>query len=340
MSAIPSSIPPGLPQEMTVMAIPVPGGPDVLAPEKRHLPVAQKGEILIKVEAAGVNRPDVMQRMGLYPAPKGASDLPGLEVAGTVVDRGPGAERFNIGDQVTALVAGGGYAEYCKVDERHALPVPSGLSIVEAAALPETFFTVWSNVFDRVGLKARERFLVHGGTSGIGTTAIQLAKAFGAEVFTTVGSEDKRQAVLKLGADHAINYNTQDFVEEIGRITGGAGIHVTLDMVGGDYVEKNWQVAAIEGRICQIANLNGVATEVNFNRLMMKRLIHTGSTLRPRDNDFKAAIAATLEAHVWPLIANGTIRPVMDSTFPLDRAADAHRRMESSGHIGKIVLTV
>ncbi|MFN4126309.1 NAD(P)H-quinone oxidoreductase [Pannonibacter indicus] len=340
MSAIPSSIPPGLPQEMTVMAIPVPGGPDVLAPEKRHLPVAQKGEILIKVEAAGVNRPDVMQRMGLYPAPKGASDLPGLEVAGTVVDRGPGAGRFNIGDQVTALVAGGGYAEYCKVDERHALPVPSGLSIVEAAALPETFFTVWSNVFDRVGLKAGERFLVHGGTSGIGTTAIQLAKAFGAEVFTTVGSEDKRQAVLKLGADHAINYNTQDFVEEIGRITGGAGIHVILDMVGGDYVEKNWQVAAVEGRICQIANLNGVATEVNFNRLMMKRLIHTGSTLRPRDNDFKAAIAAALEAHVWPLIANGTIRPVMDSTFPLDRAADAHRRMESSGHIGKIVLTV
>ncbi len=329
-----------LPEKMTVMAISAPGGPDVLAAEERYLPVPLGDEILIKVEAAGVNRPDVLQRMGAYPPPKDASDLPGLEVSGTVVSMGSEAGIHALGDRVTALVPGGGYAEYCKVHQSHALAVPDGLSMVEAAALPETLFTVWSNVFDRVGLKAGERFLVHGGTSGIGTTAIQLAKAFGAEVFTTVGSDEKVEAVKAIGADHAINYNKVDFVEAYLEATGKEGIHVILDMVGGDYVEKNWKVAAVEGRICQIATLNGVATEVNFSRLMMKRLIHTGSTLRPRDTAFKAAIATALKEQVWPLLSSGRIKPVMDSTFPLLKAADAHRRMESSGHIGKIVLTV
>ncbi|WP_417667678.1 NAD(P)H-quinone oxidoreductase [Roseibium sp.] len=329
-----------LPEKMLAIAIPAPGGPDVLAPEQRHLPVPLGEEILIKVEAAGVNRPDVLQRMGAYPPPKGASDLPGLEVSGTVVSKGVSAGTYEIGDKVTALAPGGGYAQYCKVHQSHALPIPDGLSMVEAAALPETFFTVWTNVFDRVGLKAGERFLVHGGTSGIGTTAIQLAKAFGAEVFTTVGSDEKLEAVKAIGADHAVNYNKTEFVKAFLEETSGEGIHVILDMVGGDYVEKNWKVAAVEGRICQIANLNGVAEEVNFSRLMVKRLTHTGSTLRPRDDTFKGAIAACLKEKVWPLLSSGKIKPVMDSTFPLEKAADAHRRMEGSSHIGKIVLTV
>ncbi|MBD8876844.1 NAD(P)H-quinone oxidoreductase [Roseibium polysiphoniae] len=329
-----------LPEKMLAIAITAPGGPDVLAAEERHVPVPLGEEILIKVEAAGVNRPDVLQRMGAYPPPKDASDLPGLEVSGTVVSKGIDAKSYEIGEKVTALVAGGGYAQYCKVHESHALPIPEGMSMIEAAAIPETFFTVWSNVFDRVGLKAGERFLVHGGTSGIGTTAIQLAKAFGAEVFTTVGSEEKAEAVRALGADHVVNYNKVDFVSAFLEATAKEGIHVILDMVGGDYVEKNWKVAAVEGRICQIATLNGFAEDVNFSRLMMKRLTHTGSTLRPRDTAFKAAIAAALKEKVWPLLSSGKIRPVMDSTFPLEQAADAHRRMESSGHIGKIVLTV
>jgi NADPH2:quinone reductase len=329
-----------LPAKMTAMAISEPGGPEVLVPQERPLPEPAEGEILIKVEAAGVNRPDVQQRKGAYPPPKGASDLPGLEVAGTVVARGEGAVMHELGDRVTALAPGGGYAQYCKVPEAHALAVPKGLSMLQAAALPETFFTVWSNVFDRVGLKPGERFLVHGGTSGIGTTAIQLAKAFGSEVFTTVGSDEKAEAVRALGADHVINYKTEDFVEVIKDLTGGDGVHVILDMVGGDYVEKNWIVAAVEGRICQIATLGGVSEKLNFGRLMMKRLTHTGSTLRPRDNAFKAAIARNLEEKVWPLIEAGKIGPVMDSTFPLLEAADAHRRMESSGHIGKIMLEV
>ncbi|MEJ8473067.1 NAD(P)H-quinone oxidoreductase [Roseibium algae] len=329
-----------LPEKMTAIAISAPGGPDVLSAEQRYVPVPLGSEILIKVEAAGVNRPDVLQRMGAYPAPKGASDLPGLEVSGTVVSKGTDASMHAVGDKVTALAPGGGYAEYCKVEQGHALPIPDGLSMIEAAALPETFFTVWSNVFDRVGLTAGERFLVHGGTSGIGTTAIQLAKAFGAEVFTTVGSDEKLAAVNALGADHAVNYNKTDFVEAFLVATGKEGIHVILDMVGGDYVEKNWKVAAVEGRICQIATLNGFAEDVNFSRLMMKRLTHTGSTLRPRDNAFKSAIADALRQKVWPLLSTGKLKPVMDSTFPLCQAADAHRRMESSGHIGKIVLTV
>jgi len=329
-----------LPESMTVVAISDPGGPEVLTPETRPIPELGPGEILIRVAAAGVNRPDVLQRKGAYPPPKGASDLPGLEVAGEVVALGEGATRHALGTRVAALAPGGGYAEYCKVHEGHALPVPQGLTMIEAAALPETFFTVWTNVFDRCGLKEGERFLVHGGTSGIGTTAIQLAKAFGAEVFTTVGSGDKAEAVRQLGADHVINYREAAFEKVILEITGGEGVDVILDMVGGDYVERNWKAAAVEGRICQIATLNGVAENVNFSRLMVKRLTHTGSTLRPRSDGFKTAIADSLRDKVWPLIDSGKIRPVMDSTFPLRDAADAHRRMESSGHIGKIVLTV
>lgn len=329
-----------LPEKMTCVEISASGGPDVLAVAERYRPIPLGEEVLIKVAAAGVNRPDVMQRMGLYPAPEGASHLPGLEVSGTIVEAGTSAKRYKVGDQVTALVAGGGYAEYCKVHEGHVLPVPKGFSLIEAAAVPETFFTVWSNVFDRVGLQKGERFLVHGGTSGIGTTSIQLAKAFGAEVFTTVGSEAKAEAVRALGADHVVNYNEEDFVQAFLAITEKKGIDVILDMVGGDYVEKNWKVAAVEGRICQIATLNGISEDVNFARLMMKRLTHTGSTLRPRDDAFKTRIAEALEAKVWPLLEAGTVKPIIDSTFPLSEAAEAHRRMESSGHIGKIVLTV
>ncbi|WP_417709735.1 NAD(P)H-quinone oxidoreductase [Roseibium aggregatum] len=329
-----------LPDRMTAVAISEPGEPDVLRAEERSIPDLGQGEILIKVAAAGVNRPDVLQRKGAYPPPKGASDLPGLEVSGEVVALGEGATRHKIGDKVMALTPGGGYATYCKAPEGHALPVPKGLSMVEAAAVPETFFTVWTNVFDRCGLKSGERFLVHGGTSGIGTTAIQLAKAFGAEVFTTVGSAEKVEAVRKLGADHAINYREEEFEKVILEITGGEGVNVILDMVGGDYVERNWKAAAVEGRICQIATLNGIAENVNFSRLMVKRLTHTGSTLRPRSDAFKTAIAESLKEKVLPLLESGKVAPVMDSTYPLAEAAEAHRRMEGSGHIGKIVLTV
>ena len=326
------------PRMMTAIGIVSPGGPDVLTAQQRPVPAAGAGEVLIKVAAAGVNRPDVLQRRGHYPPPPGAPDIPGLEVSGTIVALGSQVDGVAVGDPVCALVPGGGYAEYVTAHMGSVLPVPDGVSMIEAAALPETFFTVWTNVFDRVGLRAGERFLVHGGTSGIGTTAIQLAKAFGAEVFTTVGSKAKADAARALGADHVINYNEQDFVQRILEITDKDGVHVILDMVGGDYVERNWKVAAVEGRICQIATLNGLAENVNFSRLMVKRLVHTGSTLRPRDNAFKAAIAAGLKSKVWPLIASGQVRPVMDSTFALHEAAAAHARMESSEHIGKIVL--
>jgi NADPH2:quinone reductase len=329
-----------LPDLMSAIAISEPGGPEVLKLEERALPTLAEGEILIRVVAAGVNRPDVLQRKGAYPPPKGASDLPGLEVAGEVVACGDKVQRYAIGSKVTALAPGGGYATFCKVSEGHALPIPKTLTMVEAAALPETFFTVWTNVFDRCGLSAGERFLVHGGTSGIGTTAIQLAKAFGAEVFTTVGSEKKAEAVRKLGADHAISYREQAFEKAVLEATGGEGVDVILDMVGGDYVERNWKAAAIEGRICQIATLNGISENVNFSRLMVKRLTHTGTTLRPRTDAFKTEIAKKLETKVWPLIEAGKVKPVMDSTFPFAKAADAHRRMESSGHIGKIILTM
>ncbi|MCW1842087.1 NAD(P)H-quinone oxidoreductase [Prosthecomicrobium hirschii] len=329
-----------LPETMTAIGYEAPGGPDVLVPVTRPVPAPGPGEILVRLAAAGVNRPDVLQRQGGYPPPKGASDIPGLEIAGTVVAQGPGAGRFALGASVVGLVAGGGYAEYAVVHETNALPVPRGLDLVAAAGIPETFFTVWSNVFDRAGLKPGETFMVHGGTSGIGTTAIQLAKAFGATVIATAGSAAKCQVCRDLGADLAIDYREQDFVTAAKDFTGGRGVDVILDMVGGDYIDKNHEAAAVEGRIVQIAFLKGPKATVNFTRLMLKRLVHTGSTLRAREVPFKAAIAGALEAKVWPLIEAGTVRVVMDSTFPLAEAAAAHARMETNAHIGKIVLTV
>ncbi len=327
-----------LPAQMTVVAISKPGGPEVLVPETRALPVPKAGEILVKVAAAGVNRPDVAQRSGSYPPPPGASDLPGLEIAGEVVALGEGA-KHKIGDKVMSLVAGGGYAQYCIAQDAQAMTVPSSLSMQEAGATPETLMTVWHNVFERGALKAGETLLIHGGSSGIGTMAIQLAKAFGAKVIVTVGSQDKADACLKLGADHAVNYKTEDFVEAVKTATGGAGANVILDMVGGDYIDRNYDAAAVEGRIVQIAFLSGTPkTTANFSKLMIKRLHHTGSTLRPRSNADKAAMVAAIEAKVLPLLREGRVKPLMDSTFPLEKAADAHRRMETSEHIGKIVL--
>lgn len=329
-----------LPDTMTAIAIRAPGGPEVLVPEQRPLPAPGEGEILVRVHAAGVNRPDVMQRQGKYPPPPGAPDIPGLEIAGEVAALGPGAGRFAVGDGVTALVPGGGYAEYCKVHETNALPLPAGFSMVEAAAIPETFFTVWPNLFERGRLKAGETVLVHGGSSGIGTTAIMLAKAFGARVIITAGNDEKCAACLKLGADIAINYQRDDFVAEVKRATGGAGADVILDIIGGDYVNRNYEAGAEDGRIVQIATQKGARAEINLHLLMVKRLTHTGSTLRPRPVAFKAAVAVALHDKVWPLLEARTVVPVIDSTFPLTQAADAHRRMESSEHVGKIVLTV
>jgi len=329
-----------LPAQMTVIGISKPGGPEVLLPERRAVLQPAAGEILIKVVAAGVNRPDVSQRMGHYPPPPGASDLPGLEVAGEVAALGPGATKHKLGDRVMSLVAGGGYAQYCIAQDAQAMAVPPSLSMQEAGATPETLMTVWHNVFERGGLKQGETLLVHGGSSGIGTMAIQLAKAFGAKVIVTVGAADKAEACLKLGADSAINYKTQDFVAEVKAATGGAGADVILDMVGGDYIERNYDAAAMDGRIVQIAFLGAPKATVNFTKLMVKRLHHTGSTLRPRSNADKAAMVAAIEAKVLPLLREGRVKPLMDSTFPLEQAADAHRRIESSGHIGKIVLAV
>jgi putative PIG3 family NAD(P)H quinone oxidoreductase len=329
-----------LPTRMTAIAITEPGGPLVLKPEKRDIPVPGAGEILIRVKAAGVNRPDVAQRRGVYPAPPGASDLPGLEAAGEVAAIGEGVKRWRIGDPVTALTPGGGYAEFCLVHESNALPIPHGLTFTEAAAIPETFFTVWHNVFERGGLKAGETLLIHGGSSGIGTTAIQLGHAFGAKVIVTAGSEEKCAACLRLGAARAINYREEDFVEAVKAETDGKGVDVILDMVGGDYVARNYEAAAMDGRIVQIATLNGPKGEANYARLMMKRLTHTGSTLRPRTIEFKAGIAAELEAKVWPMLAERKIAPVMDMIFPLRDAWRAHERMEEGDHIGKIVLDV
>jgi putative PIG3 family NAD(P)H quinone oxidoreductase len=328
-----------LPAQMTVIGISKPGGPEVLVPETRVVPAPGPGEILIQVAAAGVNRPDVAQRSGAYPPPPGASDLPGLEVAGTVVAVGPGATRHKLGDKVMSLVAGGGYAQYCIAQDAQAMAVPPVLSMPEAGAIPETLMTVWHNVFERGGLKAAETLLVHGGSSGIGTMAIQLAKAFGSRVIVTVGSQDKADACLRLGADRAINYKTEDFVAEVRKATSDAGANVILDMVGGDYIDRNYDAAAVEGRIVQIAFLSGTPkANVNFARLMVKRLHHTGSTLRPRSNADKAAMVAAIEAKVMPLLREGRVKPLMDSRFPLEQAADAHRRMETSEHIGKIVL--
>jgi NADPH2:quinone reductase len=328
------------PARMTAIAIRAPGGPEMLVPEERPVPAPGAGEILVKVAAAGVNRPDVMQRMGLYPPPKGAPEIPGLEIAGTVAACGPNVQRWKEGDKVTALVVGGGYAEYCLAHETHALPVPAGLSLIEAAAIPETFFTVWHNAFERGALRAGETLLVHGGSSGIGTAAIQLAKAFGARVVTTAGSAEKCAACRRLGADVAVNYNGEDFVAATKEATGGAGAEVILDMVGGDYIERNYEAAAVEGRIVQIAFQGSPKANVDFRRIMLKRLHHTGSTLRSRSIEDKAAIARAVEQKVWPLIAAGKVKPLIDQTFPLADAAGAHTRMEASTHIGKIVLTV
>jgi NADPH2:quinone reductase len=330
-----------LPPQMTAVAISKPGGPEVLIPEQRPVPQPGPDEILIKVVAAGVNRPDVAQRSGSYPPPPGASDLPGLEVAGTVAAVGSNAKRHKVGDRVMSLVAGGGYAQYCIAQDAQAMAVPPSLSIAEAGAIPETLMTVWHNVFERGALKPGETLLVHGGSSGIGTMAIMLAKALGSKVIVTVGSKDKADACLKLGADHAINYKTEDFVEATKKFTAGAGANVILDMVGGDYIDRNYEAAAIDGRIVQIAFLsNAPKATANFVKLMVKRLIHTGSTLRPRSNADKAAMVAAIEARVMPLLRDGKVKPVMDSTFPLEKAADAHRRMETSEHIGKIVLAL
>ena len=329
-----------LPSQMTAIAIRAPGGPEVLTAEPRPLPAPGASEILVKVAAAGVNRPDVMQRMGQYPPPPGAPDIPGLEIAGEIVARGTGVTRWKDGDQVMALVAGGGYAEYCLAHESHALPIPAGLSLIEAAAILETFFTVWYNAFERGRLAAGETVLIHGGSSGIGTTAIQLAKAFGARVITTAGTAEKCAACRKLGAEVAINYKTEDFVEATKQATGGRGADVVLDIVGGEYIDRNYEAAAVEGRILQIAFQSSPRASVDFRRLMFKRLTHTGSTLRARAIADKAAIARAVEAKVLPLLAAGRIKPVIDSTFPLREAAAAHARMEASHHIGKIVLTL
>jgi NADPH2:quinone reductase len=328
-----------IPEKMCAVVAPNPGGPEVLTLVERPVPTPGQGEILIKVEAAGVNRPDVLQRLGGYAPPPGASDVLGLEVSGAVAALGEGVSMHLVGDAVTALLPGGGYAEYALAHESNALPVPYGLSMVEAAAIPETFFTVWTNVFERGGLKSGEWFLVHGGASGIGTTAIMLAKAFGAKVIATVGSDDKAAACRKLGADVVVNYKAQDFVAAA-REASGKGVDVILDMVGGDYVARNYAAAAMDGRIVQIAFLNGPTPQVDLRPLMMKRLVHTGSTLRPRTPEQKALIAEHLREKVWPLLESGRCKPIIDSTYPLGSADEAHARMESSAHFGKIVLTV
>ena len=327
-----------LPETMLAIGIQEPGGPEVLVPQTRPMPVPARREILVKVAAAGVNRPDVLQRKGGYPPPKGASDIPGLEIAGDVVGLGEGVTRYRLGEQICALVPGGGYAEYCTVHETTALPVPSGLSLTEAAGIPETFFTVWTNVFERGALQPAETLLVHGGTSGIGTTAMMLAKAFGSKVIVTAGSDEKCVASLKIGADRAINYRTEDFVAETLAFTGEAGANVILDMVGGSYIQKNYAAAARDGRIVQIAFQGGSKIEVDFVPLMMKRLTHTGSTLRPRSVEEKASIAQALESKVWPLLAKGQCKPLIHATFPMRDAAGAHRMLESGAHTGKIIL--
>jgi putative PIG3 family NAD(P)H quinone oxidoreductase len=328
-----------LPATMTAIEISHPGGPEVLKAGTRPVPKPVAGEVLIKVAAAGVNRPDVLQRQGNYPVPPGASDIPGLEVAGEIVALGSEVSGFAVGDRCMALLAGGGYAEYATAPAPQCLPVPKGYSMVEAAAVPETFFTVWTNVFERGELRSGETFLVHGGASGIGTTAIQLGKAFGARVFATAGSAAKAKACEQLGAERGINYQTEDFAKVIGELTKGQGVDLTLDMVGGDYLAKNIAIAAVEGRIVYIAFLRGAVCEINLAPIMMKRLTLTGSTLRPRTVGQKGIIAAALHQHVLPLMDDGRIRPVIDATFKLTDAVEAHRRIDAD-HTGKIVLTL
>jgi len=331
-----------LPQNMTAIVITSFGAPEVMQPQERPITMPDDHEVLIEVKAAGVNRPDVSQRQGKYPPPPGApQDVPGLEVAGMIVACGHKVTRWKVGDKVCALVPGGGYASFCLAHESNALPVPQGFSFTEAAALPETFFTVWTNVFQRGHLMSGETLLVHGGSSGIGTTAIMLAKAFGAKVIVTAGTYEKCAACVKLGADHAINYKTQDFVEEVKKITDGQGADVILDMVGGSYVQRNYAAAAVEGRIVQIAFMQGYKIEaLDMRAISAKRLTHTGSTLRPRTPEQKAIITRELEAKVWPLLDKGAFRPVIDATYPLAEAAKAHAHMETSTHVGKIVLTL
>jgi NADPH2:quinone reductase len=329
-----------IPKSMKVVEISTPGGPEVLKSAERAVPVPKANEILIKVAAAGVNRPDVMQRAGKYPVPPDASDLPGLEVAGEVAAKGDAVRMWKVGDKLCALVHGGGYAQYCVAPEVQALPVPKGLSLLEAASLPETFFTVWGNVYDRGRLASGESLLVQGGTSGIGVTAIQMARATGNRVFATAGSDEKCAACVRLGAEKAINYRTQDFAAEIKAATGGKGVDVILDMVAGDYVPKELKILADEGRLVFIAFLRGHKTELDINEVMRRRLTITGSTLRPRPVEYKGYLARNLREKIWPLIEAGRIKPEIYKTFPLEKASEAHRLMEASEHIGKLVLTV
>lgn len=333
-------MPATLPETMNAIDIATPGGPEVLVPARKPLPQPRPGEILIRVAAAGVNRPDVLQRLGRYPVPPGAPEILGLEIAGTIVAGDTTGSDFKIGDPVCALVQGGGYAEFCTAPPQQCLPVPAGLSLVEAASLPETFFTVWSNVFDRAHLAPKETLLVQGGTSGIGVTAIQMGRALGHRVFATAGSDEKCRACEQLGAERGINYKTEDFVPIVKELTGGRGVDVILDMVAGAYIQREINAVADDGRIVLIAFLGGSRAQVDFNDVLRRRLTITGSTLRPRSVAFKHAIAAKLRERIWPLLENGSIKPIVHATFPLERAADAHRLMESSTHIGKIVLTV
>ncbi|HEY1043659.1 MAG TPA: NAD(P)H-quinone oxidoreductase [Telluria sp.] len=325
---------------MRAIEITRPGPPDVLKPAERPVPVPMAGEVLLRVHAAGINRPDVLQRVGKYPVPPGASDLPGLEVAGEIVEGDLGGSGFKAGDKVCALVQGGGYAEYCTAPVAQCLPVPAGLSMVEAASLPETFFTVWSNVFDRARLASGESLLVQGGSSGIGVTAIQMAAALGHRVFATAGSDDKCRACEALGAERGINYRAEDFSAVVKELTGGRGVDVILDMVGGDYVPREIDCLADDGRLGIIALLGGAKAELDLGQVLRRRLTVSGSTLRPRPVAFKAAIAAQLKERIWPLLESGRIKPVVYKTFPLEQAAEAHVLMESSTHIGKIVLTL
>jgi NADPH:quinone reductase len=329
-----------VPSEMAVVEIAAPGGPEQLRLAKRPVPRPGDEEVLVRVAAAGVNRPDVMQRQGRYPPPAGASDLPGLEIAGEIVALGPKVSGLSLGDQVTALLPGGGYAAYAIAAAPLCLPVPAGISMVEAAAIPETFFTVWTNLFDRGRCKPGDTVLIHGGTSGIGTAAVQLATAWGARVYATAGSDDKARACERLGAVRGINYRTEDFVEVLRAETAGKGVDVVLDMVAGSYVARNLEVAALEGRIVVISLLGGSRAEVNMGVIMTKRLTLTGSTLRARSVAQKAEVAAAVRKNIWPLLAAGRVRPVISATFPLADAAEAHRLMETSNHIGKIVLTI
>jgi NADPH2:quinone reductase len=324
---------------MTAVGMSAPGGAEVLMLEQRAVPTPNQNELLIKVATAGINRGDVVQRRGSYPPPPGASDILGLEVAGEVVATGKGAIRFRIGDKVMSLVTGGGYAQYCAAHETHTFPIPPGIDMIAAASIPETFMTVWHNVFQRGALQPDETLLIHGGSSGIGITAIQIAKAFGAKVVVTAGSKEKCDACIGLGADRAINYKTEDFVSEVEAVTDGVGADVILDMVGGDYIDKNFDAAAVEGRIIQIGFMESSLAKVDFRKLMMKRLHYTGSTLRARSAADKAMLANAVEAKVLPLLLDGRFKTVVDSTFPLGQAAEAHRRMETGQHIGKIVLT-